>query len=40
MNQAKFTDQDFLWHLRECGQSPNLDCRFSLSARRDHEKAA
>ena len=39
MDQAKPANQDLLWHLRKCSQSPNLDCRISLCARCHYEEA-
>lgn len=38
MDQTKFTDQEILWHLRECGQNPNLDRDINLCYRSDYEK--
>jgi hypothetical protein len=40
MDQAKPANQDLLRHLGERSQSPNLDCRVDLCARRHHEEAA
>lgn len=38
VDQTESAHQEFLRHLGERGEDPNLDCRFRLSDRSDHQK--
>ena len=38
MDQTASADQGFLWHQRERGQNPDMDCRHRLPAGCHHEE--
>ena len=40
MGEAASSYPTFLWHIRECSEVTNLDCRFSLRTRRYYQKAS